>query len=170
MRDKALLIYFLLEAPPCSICEVLKKVALKFKTDIRSIYKYKQPDMYLVQTKAFLKRASWRPFSFFSLMKCMWFRLWGNRLDGILLIPCLRLQGVTRPLSCTHPVRLDAQLVEGLLWRGKEKQQMLVNLNHELQLCVSSTLPTAACVGEALEEESMRQLNVGSPSVNHQVW
>lgn len=86
-------------------------------------------------------------------------RLRRNRLDGILLIARPRLQGVTRPPRSTLPVRLDAQLVEGVLSRGKEvreeRQQMLVNLTREFQLCASPTSPTAAHVGEALGKESM---------------
>lgn len=94
-------------------------------------------------------------------MKCTSFRLWRNRLDGILLIARQRLQGVTRPPGSTHPVRLDAQLVESLLSRGKEareeRQQMLVNLTREFQICAFPTSPTTARVSEPLGEESMRQ-------------
>lgn len=107
-------------------------------------------------------------------MKCTSFRLWRNRLDGILLIARPRLQGVTRPPGSTHPVRLDAQLVESLLSRGKEareeRQQMLVNLTREFQICAFPTSPNTPRVGEPLGEESMRQRTVGSPLVKHHVW
>lgn len=59
------------------------------------------------------------------LIKCMLFRFWWNRPGDILLIACLRLQGVTRPPSHskTHPVSLDAHLVKYLVCRRKEQME-----------------------------------------------